>query len=103
VVQPALEEIAFEEITHDLHGDVKRTGHGVVVFRVPQIEADLLRLRTAEDVFLLAWGIAKLSYRAGDVDRTGRWTAHEVDWHRLAAPAPRGSVPGPRGSRPIAS
>ena len=56
IVQPGLEEIAAEEVAQSLGGEVKRTGKGLVVFRVPQIDERLLRLRTTEDVFLLAWG-----------------------------------------------
>jgi hypothetical protein len=55
----------------------------VVVFRVPRSRRTLLRLRTTEDVFLLAWGTDKLNYRAEDLDRIRRWTGHEVDWARL--------------------
>ena len=42
MVLPGLEEIASEEISTELHGEVKRTGKGVVVFRVPQIDERLL-------------------------------------------------------------
>jgi 23S rRNA G2445 N2-methylase RlmL len=83
VVLPGLEAVAGEEITRDLGGEVKRTGHGLVVFRVPEIDERLLRLRTTEDVFVLAWGTDKLSYRAEDLDRIRRWTAREADWPRL--------------------
>jgi 23S rRNA G2445 N2-methylase RlmL len=83
MVQPGLEGIAAEEIERDLRGEVMRTGAGLVVFRVPEIDTDLLRLRTTEDVFLLAWGTDKLSYRAEDLDRIRHWTAREVDWNRL--------------------
>jgi 23S rRNA G2445 N2-methylase RlmL len=83
VVQPGLEEIAGEEITKDLGGEVKRTGPGLVVFRVPEIDERLLRLRATEDVFLLAWGTDKLSHRAEDLERIRRWTAREADWDRL--------------------
>lgn len=83
VVVPGLEEIAGEEIAAVLKGEVKRTAPGLVVFRVPQIDAALLQLRTVEDVYLLAWGTDKLSYRAADLKRIRAWTAHEVDWDRL--------------------
>ena len=83
MVIPGLEPIAEDEITRDLGGEVKRTGPGLVVFRVPQIDAALLRLRTVEDVFLLAWGSDQLTYRAEDLERIRRWTAREVDWERL--------------------
>jgi 23S rRNA G2445 N2-methylase RlmL len=83
VVLPGLEEVAAEEITRDVHGDVKRTAPGLVVFRVPEVDESVLRLRTTEDVFLFAWGTDKLSYRAEDLDRIRRWTAREADWARL--------------------
>jgi 23S rRNA G2445 N2-methylase RlmL len=83
VVLPGLEPIAEEEITHDLGGEVKRTGSGLVVFRVSEIDCTLLDLRTVEDVFLFAWGTDKLSYRAEDLERIRRWTAREVEWGRL--------------------
>jgi 23S rRNA G2445 N2-methylase RlmL len=91
-----LEPIAEEEITRDLGGEVKRTGPGLIVFRVPEIDTSLLSLRTVEDVFVLAWGTDKLSYRAEDLDRIRRWTAREVDWahllrmHHAVRPKPRG-------------
>jgi tRNA (guanine6-N2)-methyltransferase len=96
MVLPGLEAVAEEEITRRLGGEVKRKGKEVVVFRVPEIDASLLRLRTMEDVFLLAWGTDQLSYRAEDLDRIRRWTAREVDWDRLLRlhhairPRPRG-------------
>jgi 23S rRNA G2445 N2-methylase RlmL len=82
-VIPGLEPIAAEEITHDLGGEVKRTGAGLVVFRVPEISPAILTLRTVEDVFLLAWGTDQLSYRAEDLERIRRWTARDADWARL--------------------
>jgi tRNA (guanine6-N2)-methyltransferase len=96
LVQPGLEEVAGEEIEHDLGGAVKRTGRGVVVFRVPEIDGSLLRLRTVEDVFLLAWGTDQLTYRAEDLDKIRRWTAREADWaqllrlHHAIRPKPKG-------------
>jgi 23S rRNA G2445 N2-methylase RlmL len=96
MVHPGLEEVAAEEIAHDLGGEVKRTARGVVVFRVPEIDDRLLSLRTVEDVFLLAWGTDQLSYRAEDLDKIERWTAREPDWDRLlrlhhaVRPKPRG-------------
>jgi 23S rRNA G2445 N2-methylase RlmL len=82
-VQPGLEEVAAEEIVRDLSGTVKKTERGFVVFRVPEVSPDVLRLRTVEDVFLLAWGSDALSYRATDLDKIERWTAREPDWPRL--------------------
>jgi tRNA (guanine6-N2)-methyltransferase len=83
LVHPGLETVAADEIEHELGGEVKKAGKGVVVFRVPEIDASVLRLRTTEDVFLLAWGSDQLTYRAEDLDRFRRWTAHEADWNRL--------------------
>ncbi|MBL8800263.1 MAG: methyltransferase domain-containing protein [Planctomycetia bacterium] len=80
---PGLEDVAGEEIEERLGGEVKKTGPGFVVFRVPEIDASLLRLRTTEDVFLLAWGSDQLTYRAEDLDRIQRWTAQDADWNRL--------------------
>jgi 23S rRNA G2445 N2-methylase RlmL len=83
MVIPGLEEITAEEITRDLGGEVKRTGPGLVVFRLPEIGRSVLRLRTAEDVFLLAWGTDSLSYRAQDLESIRRWTTRDADWEQL--------------------
>jgi 23S rRNA G2445 N2-methylase RlmL len=99
VAQPGLEPVAAEEIERDLGGEIKRTGRGLVVFRVPQIDASLLGLSTVEDVFLLAWGTDQLTYRAEDLDRIRRWTAREPDWpqllrlHHALRPLPKGRRP----------
>ncbi|HTK77550.1 MAG TPA: methyltransferase domain-containing protein [Gemmataceae bacterium] len=96
MVQPGLEAIAAEEITRDLGGSVKKTDRGLIVFRVSDITPELLTLRTVEDVFLLAWGTDALTYRATDLDKIRRWTAHEPDWqrllqlHHLVHPKPKG-------------
>jgi tRNA (guanine6-N2)-methyltransferase len=96
VVHPGLEPIATEEIERDLGGEVKKTGLGFVVFRVPEIDERLLRLRTTEDVFLLAWGTDQLSHRAEDLERIRRWTARDGDWtsllriHHTIRPKPKG-------------
>jgi 23S rRNA G2445 N2-methylase RlmL len=96
IVHRGLEEVAADEVTRDLGGQVKRTAPGVVVFRVPEVGPDLLRLRTTEDVFLLAWGTDKLTYRAEDLDRIRKWTAHDADWenllrlHHAIRPKPKG-------------
>src|SRR4051794_30206621 len=82
MVQPGLEPVAADEVTRDLGGEVKRTGQGLVVFRVPELDESVLRLRTTEDVFLLAWGTDQLTYRAEDQDRIRRWTA-QADWQGL--------------------
>jgi tRNA (guanine6-N2)-methyltransferase len=96
LVQPGLEPVASEEIARDLGGEVKRTGRGLVVFRVPEINDRLLGLRTVEDVFLLAWGTDQLTYRAEDLDKIRRWTSREADWnqllrlHHAVRPRPKG-------------
>jgi len=83
MVFPGLETIAAEEIAQSLDAEVKRTGPGVIVFRVPEITREVLRLRTVEDVFLLAWGTDELSYKAEDLQHIRRWTAQKADWPRL--------------------
>ena len=83
IVLPGLEEVAAEEITQDLRGDVRKTARGLVIFRVGVIDRDILRLRTTEDVFLFAWGTDQLTCRAVDLDKIQRWTAREPDWDRL--------------------
>jgi 23S rRNA G2445 N2-methylase RlmL len=96
IVLPGLEPIAADEIEQELAGEVKRTGHGFVVFRVPELDESILRLRTTEDVFLFAWGTDALTYRAADLESIRRWTAHEADWqhllriHHAIRPKPRG-------------
>jgi 23S rRNA G2445 N2-methylase RlmL len=96
MVLPGLEPVAAEEIEKALGGEVKRTGPGLVVFRAPEVDRDLLRLRTTEDVFLLAWGTDKLTYRAEDLEKIRRWTAKEADWqtllrlHHAIRPKPKG-------------
>jgi 23S rRNA G2445 N2-methylase RlmL len=83
IVFPGLEEVAEEEITRELHSEVKKATPGIVVFRVEAIDRSLLQLRTVEDVFLFAWGTDKLSYRAADLEKIRLWTAREVNWDRL--------------------
>jgi 23S rRNA G2445 N2-methylase RlmL len=83
MVQPGLEPVAADEIERDLGGEVKKSGPGLVVFRVATIDEGLLRLRTVEDVFLLAWGTDDLSRRAADLDKIERWTARRPDWNHL--------------------
>lgn len=96
LVHPGLEPLAAEEIERDLGGEVKKTGAGIVVFRVPEIDERLLHLRTTEDVFLLAWGSDRLTHRAEDLDSIRRWTAREADWpnllrlHHALRPKPKG-------------
>jgi tRNA (guanine6-N2)-methyltransferase len=83
MVHPGLEEVAGEEITRVLGGEVKKAGLGIVVFRAPALDRSLLELRTTEDVLLLAWGTDQLTYRADDLDRIRRWTEKDADWARL--------------------
>ena len=96
MTQPGLEPIAADEIERDLGGEVKKTGNGVVVFRVPVIDESVLRLRTVEDVFLLAWGTDDLTHRAEDLEKIEHWTARQPDWnsllrlHHALRPRPKG-------------
>jgi tRNA (guanine6-N2)-methyltransferase len=83
MVHEGLEEIAGEEIKRDFGGEVKKTSPGVVVFRPAEIRRSLLRLKTTEDLFVLAWGTDQLTYRAEDLDKIRRWTEREADWQRL--------------------
>lgn len=83
LVHSGLEAIAADEITRDLGGEVKKAEKGTVVFRVPQIGPELLRLRTVEDVFLLAWGTDSLTYKAEDLKSIRHWTAKQADWQHL--------------------
>src|SRR6516165_12694102 len=82
-VIPGLEKIAADEIAQRLGGDIKRTRPGIVVFRLEKIDERILKLRTTEDVFLLAWGTDQLSYRAADLDKIRGWTNRSVAWDRL--------------------
>lgn len=83
MVHSGLEEIAAEEITQDLGGVIKKSGKGIIVFRVDTIDRSILELRTTEDVFVLAWGTDELSYKAEDLKRIQAWTDRQVDWNRL--------------------
>jgi tRNA (guanine6-N2)-methyltransferase len=96
MVHPGLEEVAAEEIRAELDGEIKRTGRGVIVFRLPEVDRRVLGLRTTEDVFLHAWGTDQLSYRATDLDSIRRWTAKDANWaellriHHAIRPKPKG-------------
>ncbi len=94
-VHHGLEEVAGEEIENELGGEVKRSGGGVVVFRLDEPDRSVLRLRTTEDVFLYAWGTDALSYRAQDLDRIRRWT-DRANWARLLQ-THHGIRPKPKG------
>lgn len=83
MVLPGLEEVSGEEIQEVLGVEVKRSIRGTVVFRPDEIDPAILTLRTTEDVFLLAWGTDKLTYRAQDLQSIQRWTAKEVKWDQL--------------------
>ncbi len=82
-VHPGLEAVAADEITRDLHGEVKRTERGVVVFRLKDITPAVLTLKTTEDVYLLAWGTDSLTYKATDLANIQKWTAKKPDWPLL--------------------
>jgi 23S rRNA G2445 N2-methylase RlmL len=47
-------------------------------------------------VFLLAWGTDQLTYRAADLDKIRRWTAHDANWNRLLQ-LHHGVRPKPKG------
>lgn len=83
MVLPGLEPIAADEITRDLGGEVKKADRGAIVFRVDSIDPDILKLRTVEDVFLLAWGTDSLTHRAEDLKTIRHWTSREVNWAHL--------------------
>lgn len=96
MVHEGLEAVAGEEIAQSLGGKVKRSGNGFVVFRLNEIDRDILKLRTTEDVFLFGWGTDELSYRAKDLESIERWTARDVHWdqllklHHAITPKPKG-------------
>lgn len=78
-----IEAIAADEITRDLGGEVKKTYRGLVAFRLEELTADVLSLRTTEDIFLMAWGSDSLTYKAEDLDTIRAWTAKKPDWEHL--------------------
>jgi len=81
-VHVGLEPITADEISRDLGGEVKKILRGVVVFRTDAIDKKLLRLRTSEDLFMLAWGSDSLTYRATDLKLITQWTA-KLKWDKL--------------------
>lgn len=97
MVHEGLEAIAGEEIAQTLGGTVKRSGNGMVVFRVNDFDRSILSLRTTEDVFLYGWGTDELSYRAKDLESIERWT-DRVRWdlllklHHAVTPKPKGKT-----------
>jgi 23S rRNA G2445 N2-methylase RlmL len=80
-VHAGLESVAAEEIERDLGAEVKKSLRGSVVFRAA-VDPKLLKLRTVEDLFLLAWGSNSLSYRATDQKFIQQSTA-KVKWDKL--------------------
>jgi 23S rRNA G2445 N2-methylase RlmL len=96
MVHEGLEDIAAGEIAQSLGGKSKRSGGGIVVFRLADIDRDILQLRTTEDVFLYGWGTDELSYRAKDLESIERWTDRSVRWdqllkiHHAVTPKPKG-------------
>ena len=78
-----LEPVAADEITRELGGQVKKTDRGLVVFKLDTLTPDVLKLRTTEDVFLLAWGSNSLTYKAEDLETIRDWTIKKPDWERL--------------------
>jgi tRNA (guanine6-N2)-methyltransferase len=96
MVHGGLEPVAADEITRDLGGEVKKSTRGVIVFRVDAVTPDLLKLRTTEDVFLLAWGSNSLAFEPSDLDTIRKWTAKKADWpelfklHHLLRPKTKG-------------
>jgi 23S rRNA G2445 N2-methylase RlmL len=83
IVHGGLEPVAADEINRDVGGAVKKTSRGIVAFRLDSLTPDLLKLRTTEDVFLLAWGSDSLAFDGGDLDSIRKWTAKQPDWPRL--------------------
>jgi tRNA (guanine6-N2)-methyltransferase len=83
MVHEGLESVAVDEITRDLGAEVKKAERGLVVFRPRTIGPELLKLRTVEDVYLLAWGTDTLTYRASDLDQIQQWTRKTSTWKTL--------------------
>jgi tRNA (guanine6-N2)-methyltransferase len=83
MVQPGLEPIAADEINRSLGAEIKKVSRGLVVFRVNEVTPDILKLRTTEDVFLLAWGSDTISYKAADLEKFKQWTAKKPNWPEL--------------------
>ena len=81
-VHAGLEPIAADEISRDLGGEVKKIVRGSVVFRTDVVNEKVLRLRTVEDVFLLAWGSDSLTFKAADQKLITQWTA-KAKWDKL--------------------
>ncbi len=80
-----LEALAAAELEEKVGADIRKRSDGLVVFRVPEVDRGLLRLRLVEDLFLFAWGSDALTYRASDLDKLTAWTDKEPKWGRLIA------------------
>ena len=101
MVHPGLEEIAGDEITHDLGGEVKRTAPGLVVFRVGQSSTSRSWTAHGRGRFPV-----RLGHRSADLPGRGpgkirRWTARDADWRTCCASITP-SARSRRASRPTA-
>lgn len=91
-----LEDVAAEEIKEELGGEIRKISPGIVIFRVPEIDRRVLDLRTAEDVYLFAWGTDELTLRARDLEKIEAWTSRHAAWeqllriHHSVRPKPKG-------------
>ncbi len=83
MVHGGLEAVAADEINRELGGVVKKTARGLVMFRLDALTPDILKLKTTEDVFLLAWGSDSLAFDVSDLETIRKWTAKKPDWPRL--------------------
>ena len=83
MVHGGLEPIAADEVNRELGAEVKKTTRGIVVFRLETLTPDILKLRTTEDIFLLAWGSDSLAYDVSDLETIRKWTAKKADWPAL--------------------
>lgn len=83
MVHGGIEPVAADEIARELGGEVKKTARGVVVFRVGDVTPDLLKLRTTEDVFLMAWGSDSLTFLPEDLTTIRNWTSRKPNWKEL--------------------
>ena len=58
----------------------KVTTCGVVVFRVNSLTPDVIKLRTTEDVFLLAWGSDSATSRLVRITASGLRSSCDASW-----------------------
>jgi tRNA (guanine6-N2)-methyltransferase len=66
MTMPGLETVAFDEIRAQIAGaQLVKFARGVVIFQAPASPAELLKLRTTEDVFVQVAHVTKLSRVAG--------------------------------------